>query len=403
MYTRFIYGIIHAWNVRKMLELSKISRSIMVIIYTAFICFVSYLAVSEKGVGGLGVVEIIIYLVIVLVCVCLYQVIKRRLRGKTDNQTLRRVYRFGYLAVILVVSRLLVVFFSKDNIAIGAEYSGLAGLVLKGLVSITGESKYSAIILNTIIAYINGVIIKKIMLNIFENDAVATMSSIIYILSPLSLVRCWAFDNSAFNTLFVLIGIYFMYKIYDEISEYGLKSRKYLWLSGALAVAVALDILFGENVFVWSVLCAFLILLPDYIDKDTFKVRGKTLTISKAIVSGIIVVIASTLALILSKIFNLDVFSFGAIQDMFIMTNKLYILSGVVVVLFETLAVALNRKNNFKVTFMKASAVVFGLIAVYYMHSLLVFDALFSMTFILSIGNMYYNREEKIKLLKSGN
>ena len=87
---------------------------------------------------------------------------------------------------------------------------------------------------------------------------------------------------------------------------------------------------------------------------------------------------------------------------MFGATNKLYILSGMIVVLFETLAVALNRKNEFKVTFMKVAVCVFGIMAIYYMHSLVVFDALFSMSFILSIGNMYYNREEKIKLLKSG-
>lgn len=374
----------------------------MVVIYTIFICFVTYLAVSEKGIGETNFIKIAIYLAIVLFCVCLYQIIKRRLRDKTDNQTVRRLYRFGYLAVILIISRLVVILFVKENILYSESYFGLAGNILKGLIRITGENKYSAIILNTVLVYLNSVIIKKIMLNIFENDAVATMSSIIYILSPISLMRCWVFDASAFNTMFILIGIYLVYKIYDEISEYGLKSKKYIYLSIGLALVAALDVLFGDNAFVWIIMCGFLIILPDYIDKDSFELGNKNITINKGLIPLAMIVVSSALAWLISSILNLNTYSFGKIQDMFSSTNKLYILSGMIVVLFETLAVALNRKNEFKVTFMKVAVCIFGIIAVYYMHSLVVFDALFSMAFILSIGNMYYNREEKIKLLKSG-
>ena len=386
-----------------MLKLSRISRSIMVIFYTVFICFVAYLAISEKGIGEISFANIAIYVVIVIFCVCLYQIIKRRLRGKTDNQTVRRLYRFGYLAVILVISRILVVFFAKDNIAYVEGFSGLAGEILKSLVSVTGESKYSAIILNTMIVYINSVIVKRIMLNIFGNDAVATMSSIIYILSPISLINCWMFDASNFNAMFILIGIYLIYLIHDEISEYGLRNKKYLWLSCALAAVVGLDILFGNNALVWLVISGFAIILPDYVDRDLFEVKGKKLYINKGLITAIIVAVASLIFWIVLNMFNLDIYSFGRIQDMFATTNNLYILSGLIVVLFETLSVALNRKNNFKVTFMKTAVVIYGIIAIYYMHSLVVFDALFSMAFVLSIGNMYYNREEKIKLLKEGN
>lgn len=386
-----------------MLKLSRISRSIMVIFYTVFICFVAYLAISEKGIGEISFANIAIYVVIVIFCVCLYQIIKRRLRGKTDNQTVRRLYRFVYLAVILVISRILIIFFAKDNIAYVEGFSGLAGEILKSLVSVTGESKYSAIILNTIIVYINSVVIKRIMLNIFGNDAVATMSSIIYILSPISLINCWMFDASNFNAMFILIGIYLIYLIHDEISEYGLRNKKYLWLSCALAAVVGLDILFGNNALVWLVISGFAIILPDYVDRDLFEVKGKKLYINKGLITAIIVAVASLIFWIVLNMFNLDIYSFGRIQDMFATTNNLYILSGLIVVLFETLSVALNRKNNFKVTFMKTAVVIFGIIAIYYMHSLVVFDALFSMAFVLSIGNMYYNREEKIKLLKERN
>lgn len=383
-----------------MLKISGISRSIIVVIYTIFICFIAFLAVSENGIGEISIANIAIYVVVVLFCVCLYQIIKRRLRNKTDNQTVRRVYRFGYLAVILVVSRLLVIFFSKNNIAYASVFSGLAGKILKALVSVTGESKYAAIILNTIIVYINSVVIKRIMLNIFENDAIATMSSVIYILSPISLVRSCAFDTSNFNTLFILLGIYLVYLIHDEITEYGVKNKKYIWLSALLAIVIALDVLFGNNVLVWCVLGVALAFLPDYVDKTLLNIKGKKVVVNKGIITLAIIAITGVLFVLISKLCGLDIYSFGKTQDMFMTTNKLYILSGVVVVLFETLAVVLNRKNNFKVTFMKLAVVVFGLIAVYYMHSLIVFDALFSMAFVLSIGNMYYNREEKIKLLK---
>lgn len=238
------------------------------------------------------------------------------------------------------------------------------------------------------------------MLNIFENDAIATMSSVIYILSPISLVRSYAFDTSNFNTLFILLGIYLVYLIHDEITEYGVKNKKYIWLSALLAIVIALDVLFGNTVLVWCVLGVALAFLPDYVDKTLLNIKGKKVVVNKGIITIAIIAITGVLFVLISKLCGLDIYSFGKTQDMFMTTNKLYILSGVVVVLFETLAVVLNRKNNFKVTFMKLAVVVFGLIAVYYMHSLIVFDALFSMAFVLSIGNMYYNREEKIKLLK---
>ncbi len=385
-----------------MLKLSRTSRSLMVVIYTVFICFVTYLAVREKGIGETNLGKIAIYILVLAFCVCLYQIIKRRLRDKTDNQTVRRLYRFVYLAVVLVISRLIVIFFAKESIAYIGTYAGLAGKIVKELASVTGEYKYSAIIFNTTLVYINSVIIKKIMLNIFENDAIATMSSIIYILSPISLMKCWMFDASIFNTLFILLGIYLIYKVYDEISEYGLKSKKYIWYSISVAVVCILDILFGNNVFVWGAMCGFLIILADYIDKTNIVIKGKNIAISKGLITLLMVIVASGLAWLISHIFSLNTYNFGGIQDMFGTTNKLYILSGMVVVLFETLAVALNRKNEFKVTFMKVAVCVFGIIAVYYMHSLAVFDALFSMSLVLSIGNMYYNREEKIKLLKGG-
>lgn len=386
-----------------MLKLSRISRSIMVIIYTIFICFVTYLAVSENSTAKINLVNIAIYLIAVLFSICLYQVIKRRLRGKTDNQTVRRAYRFGYIAVVLVVSRLLIIFFSKNDIAYADSFSGLAGSILKLLVAVTGESKYAAIILNTIIVYINSVVIKRIMLNIFENDAVATMSSLIYILSPISLTKCCVVDTSNFNTLFILLGIYLIYLIYDEIIEYGAKNKKYLCLSALLAVIIALDLMFGDYAFIWCVIGLNLAILPDYVDKDKFRIKSKTIFVNKGLISLAIIVVISLIFWRISKQCGLSIYSFGKAIDIFDNTNKIYILLGVVVVLFETLAVALNRKNSFKVTFMKIATVVFGLSAIFYMRSLIAFDALFSMAFVLSIGNMYYNREEKIKLLKEGN
>lgn len=387
-----------------MLKISGISRSIMVVIYTIFICFVAYLAVGEKNAVEMKFVEMAVYIAVVLFCVCLYQIIKRRLRNKTDNQTVRRVYRFGYLAVVLVVSRLLVIFFTKNEIVYAdSSFSGLAGKILNFLVRMTGESKYAAIILNTIIVYINSIIIKRIMLNIFENDAVATMSSLIYILSPIALIRCWMFDASNFNTLFILLGIYLIYLIHDEITVYGLKNKKYIGLTIIFAVVVALDILFGDNMFAWIVVAVALAFLPDYVDKAILHIKGRSVAVSKGVITLGIVIIASLIVGEISKLCGLNIYSFGEVQDMFMTTNKIYILAGAVVVLFEALAVALNRKNNFKVTFMKTAVIIFGLLAVYYMHSLVVFDTLFSMAFVLSIGNMYYNREEKIKLLKSEN
>ena len=83
-----------------------------------------------------------------------------------------------------------------------------------------------------------------------------------------------------------------------------------------------------------------------------------------------------------------------------------YIISSIVIILFEVMAAFMNRKTNAKVSVIKIAVVIFALIAMVYTnttYNLCTYDALLSISIILSIGNIYYNRNEKIKLLKEKN
>ena len=411
-----------------MLKLSRISRSIITVIYVALMCVILFFSINAENVYRVKAWQVLLYMFLLVFSICFYQVLKRRLHDKIKHKGIIYIYRYVYLAVVLVVSRIIMVFNMKNTISFyvpGTDKS-IAGKIIDGLINITGEQKYASIIINTVLVYLIAIIIKKIMLNIYENDAIATMSSLIYILSPVSLMLCLEHNTSIFNTLFIFIGILLIMKIYDHITQYGFKDNMYIYLSVILGAACVLDILFKGSIVSWILLAFSLTLFADYVDSTYVDVskfeivqkifrlkKDEKLAIKKSFVVlgiitgfGIFALIITTITGLNNGLISIKDNIMENVYGMFGNVKLHYIISSIVIILFEVMAAFMNRKTNAKVSVIKIAVVIFALIAMVYTnttYNLCTYDALLSISIILSIGNIYYNRNEKIKLLKEKN
>lgn len=396
--------------------------------YVALMCVVLFFAIKAQSTFNIKAWQMAMYVMSLVFSVCFYQVLKRRLNDKIKYKSIIHIYRYVYLAVILIVSRIIMVFLLKDttSIYLTGRDTSICGRVLDLVIKVTGEQKYAAIVLNTILVYLSSIVIKKIMLNIFENDAIATTSSMLYILSPMSLVLCLEYNPSIFNMLFILTGILLIMKIYDQIVQYGLKDKLYIYLSVIVGAVVVLDILFTGSLISWIILALSLTFIADYVDsiyvdvskipmlQKVFKLKkNEKLAIKKSIVVLGIVCAFGTLALIMSTIMGLNDGSIfvkdSIIQGIYNMVGKIkwqYILGSSIIILFEVMSIFMKRRSNAKVSFIQLGLIIFSVIAILYTntsYNLCIYDALLCMACILSVGNIYYNRNEKVKLLKEKN
>lgn len=401
-------------SVREMLKLSRISRSIITTIYIVTLCVISFIILKQNEVTSIKAYQIFLYIIIEILCICLYYIIKKRLRDKITNQKVRRIYRFSYFAVLVIISRIIMIYVTRTNIDYSISYQGMASYILKGLISITGEEKYAAVIINTLIAFINCVFIKKLMLDIFDNDAIATMSGAMYVLSPVTLITCLKFEPIMFNTLFILMGIYLMFKIHEEITLYASSSKRYIKASVLLGICIFLDVLFGGSILCWVALIAIIGFVTDYIDKQKLVInkkkslrnpRGKKgkYFVSKLIIVWIIALICGLIGITIFKATNMASNVLQNCNESFGTFYVIYEIFVVIAIVVEALSLYLKRISDSKISLVKTMSIIFIIYSTVYVKSIILYDAIFSIAFVASICGMYYNRDEKTKLLSGGN
>ena len=373
-----------------------------------------------------------IYVLIMGACIFMYIAVRNKLAKRMSNKQLSiiisKLYCYMYLAVIVFVSRLIGAYVLKDvQISmLNPSYElGLGSYLNYGLGVILKNQMYANVIINTIIAFVSSIIIKKIMLNITDNDMVATTSSIIYLMLPQSLINVGEYIKYGYNVLLILIGILMFMYIIDEVKKFTKKTNKYLIYSGVFALIQSIDILLGGTYFMWLVLMVITTIAATYVDvvrlKFNFKnkldykkkillERIEKINISKLVnvalitlsVSGIVTIICCTLV-------DKSGYTSFSLQNTINILGKsrmYYIILIVLILVFDIIAVVLKRKTDIKMFALKILSMV-SIVTTAFMidttYASAVFDTLLSLNVVISICNICYNREEKIKLLKEVN
>ena len=214
---------------------SRIICSIITVIYiilSVAICLIGIKSNFETE-SSIGACEKLIYVGTLALSVFAYIWVRNKLAKKMSNKDLSikisKIYYYLYLAVIVLVSRFVMAYILKNEQVASLVPSfnmGLGSYLNYGLGKYIGNQMYGNVILNTILVFVSSIVIKKVVLNITDNDMVATTTSLLYIFAPQSLWQVNNYIKYNYNALIVLVGIYVLLHIIDEVKNFNKKNNK---------------------------------------------------------------------------------------------------------------------------------------------------------------------------------
>lgn len=373
-----------------------------------------------------------IYVAAFGVCTFMYLGVRTKLTKKLDNKAeslfVSRAYRYVFLTVIAFVLRLVMVLVLNEKVdcALSPGFSvGLGSYINYGLGLFVKNQMYANVIINTILAILGCVIIKRIMLNITQNDIIATGASIMYLFLPQSLVCVTQYVRYNYNVIFVLLGMLVFTKIIDQVSRFDKKSKAYLIYSIIFGIIQSIDIILGGSYILWLCTLPLVTLAAMYIATINIKIKFKLklkrnlkilasklerLNISKLIcVSAISLIISGITTIVCITKFNVNNYQMWSITNcvnLLMHSRNYYLILIVFSLVFEIIGVILKRKLDIKMFMIKVIFIVSGIhtfFTVGGVYASAVFDVLLVLTVITNICNICYNGEQRIKLLSYKN
>lgn len=373
-----------------------------------------------------------IHIAVFGICALMYVFVKNKLAKKMSNKTLSikisKVYYYLYLAVIALISRIVMAYVLKGNVVenvIPGFNSGIGSYINYGIGVVLDNQMYANIIINTVLAFISCILIKKIMLNITDNDTVAAATSIIYLLLPQSLAYVTKYVRYNYNVVVALVGIWLIAKIIDEVKNFNKKSNKYLIYAAILGAIEAIDVILGGAYVLWRMMLVITTAAAMYIDivhihigfkeKLNYKLKRiaekmERINISKlvyvSVISFVISGIITLVYMLVSNANNYQMFSVQNSLNVLMHSRNYYLVLIITSLVFEIIGVILKRKLDIKMFMIKVAFIASGVITFFMVdgvYAAALFDTLLILTVVTNICGICYNREERIKLLKEKN
>ena len=368
-----------------------------------------------------------IYVAVFGICALMYAFVKNKLTKKLESEKLAKCYCYLYLAVIVFVSRLVMAYIFKENeiAMLDPSFSklGVGSYINYGLAKIINNQMYANVIINTLIAFISCILVKEIILKITVNDTLASITSIMYILLPQSLVYVNEYVRSYYNVLIVLSGMLMFINILDEVKNFNKKNNRYLIYSVILGVIASLDIVFGGSYVLWASVIIITSIVSMYVDMIHINIKFKNkldyklkilserierINISKLILVSLISLIIPMIVTIIYAASNANNYMMNItnVEQILLHSRNYYLVLIICSAVFEVLGLILRRKLDNKIFMVKVamiSSIVLLAFTVNNIYVSAVFDTLLILTVITNVCNICYNREEKVKLLKDKN
>lgn len=411
---------------------SKISRYISVFLFVILMSiFEIYSIKCMFNVGDMTVdnrnsgITFKIYYVVTGALLCfIYAIIKEKLNRKNVKRSASLIIRCVYLCVGIILTLSYSLFKAKFEIFSSVTF-------------------YYYIVVNVL----NCFIIKKIIFNISKTDILSVFMMFIYSTLPLC-VKNW--DEAmyiTFLTFFMTLFVFFVQIFIDELKQPGIKSKKYLFEAILIGIVVGALCLLKISFNLFIFVLASLLFITDNLDTTNVSFpksfmarlkkekREKMYSIERIRISklclGIFVIFlvavitsyfGKQLYFSLFKNFKVEISSsfdyqvgnnytikytfrnFLKYVEKLINISKNFYFVVVLYILFtEILAFLLGRKYDTKSTTLKLLTV--GLIVTAFLNNLEILATYKMVTTLLLIivitntTNIYFNREERIKLL----
>ena len=241
------------------MSISKISRTLVVILFLALIIFMGYQDVmlllnNNSSSPTLNILKVV-YIIVTALLVALYVYIKDKLYRKKVKRNISLIYRYVYITFIVVI------------------------------MSIISIYKYLYLIENTILfMYIFlklfiGFVLKKIIFNVSKSDILSVLGLFGFAMLPCVYTDVNMIFINLVKTLIIFSTILLIQKLIDELKQLGIKNKKYLVISGVLGIFVGVSITIGISVYLWIVMALMSLILTVNLDKTHLGFPKKIISI----------------------------------------------------------------------------------------------------------------------------
>ena len=412
--------------------MSKISRSIVVAIFVALIAFLGIsdiVYINKYGVEantGSNWLKLL-YVVLIIVLVSLYTYVREKLSKLKLQKTIANAYKYVYITLVMIAAT----FFKIYNVL--------------------DTYPKRTLILYFVLIYLIGLFTQKIIFNVSKSEVLSVLSMFVVFTLPNAISDKTIDLNAKFISLLMITSIFVLQILLDELKQLNLKNRKYLVQAIILGVLVGLSTLVGVNYLVWYAVALVSLFITSNLDSTSLNLsnrQNKTIKkrknnyfiykierikISKLFISlaiifvisvviyfggrGIVRVLANhgngvcqnivndlTVGVHTQKGFNIASLK-DVVRDFSSMSTRYYMFCYVYIIFMEILSVVLHRKYDTKSTVIKllfiliiGSATMFKLNVVYFQPLLTI---LLNIICIVDTTNIYYNREERIKMIEA--
>lgn len=407
------------------MSISKISRSLVVVLFVALIIFMGYedviLLLNNSSNSTILNILKVVYIIVTFLLVALYVYIKDKLYRMKIKRNISLIYRYIYISFIVIVMSIISIYkylYLIDNLTLG---------------------------IYVLLKFIIGLILKKIIFNVSKSDILSVLGLFGFAMLPCVYSDINILFTNLINTLVVFIAILIIQKLIDELKQRGIKNKKYLFLSLLLGIFIGFTTILGISAYLWGLIALMSLILTVNLDKTHLDFPKKIITfanqkikdalykverinINKLVFSIFVITIVAYIVSFIGRIlvlnidflkesvlFNLNtgisnfnisnaIYNFVNNTKILLSTSRTYYLLILAYIVFiEALAVVLHRRYDTKSTIMKLffillyiSISIFGLNITNYQTILTVLLILIS---IVNTSNIYLNREERIKML----
>lgn len=412
--------------------MSKISRSIVVAIFVvliSFLCITDFVYINkvESVVKTVSNWSKIGYVTLIIVLVSLYTYVREKISRKKLQKKLASLYKYTYIILVMLATTFFKVYKIMDSYSKGA------------------------LLLYFVLVYFIGILAQQIIFNVSKSGVLSILSMFVTFTLP-SVIEDNVIDiNSKLITVFMLASIYLTQILLDELKQLNIKNRKYLIEAVLLGVAMGISTLVGVNYLIWIGLAIGSVFITSNLDSTSLNLSNRQnrtikkrknnyfiykierIKISKLIISlclvtiicggiyiggrGVVTTLANHGNNICINIIN-DLragintkadMSFSNIKvqayNFASMSTRFYIVCYLYIICMEILAIVLKRKYDTKSTAIKiVFMMLYGLITIFKLDIIYYQPVLTIMLVIICIvntTNIYYNREERIKMIEA--
>jgi hypothetical protein len=412
--------------------MSKISRSIVVAIFVALILFLGvtdfiYINKSENLVGSINNWVKIGYVLLIIVLVSLYTYVREKLSRLKLQKSISILYRYIYITLVMLATTFFKIYKVMDIYP------------------------KRTLILYFVLTYLIGIFTQRIIFNVSKSDVLSVLGMFVSFTLPNIIDDKTVNLNSKFIALTMLMSIYVMQILLDELKQLNIKNKKYIIQAVILGFCIGFSIICGVNYMLWEIVAIVSLFITSNLDSTSLNLsnrQNKTIKrrknnyfiykierikISKLLISLCIVICISSVMYFggRSIIRNLSANSNGVCQNIvndlavgihtsanksfsnikeqaynFASTStKFYMFCYVYILVMELLAIVLKRKYDTKSTVIKTCFILLYTIITIFKLNILYYQPVLAILLVIicivNTTNIYYNREERIKMIEA--